>query len=75
MRNEVTNTIDETIARYRDFAGDNATGIVAVAEGDAGACLERVTIFSEPIQRLEHLRTKNRLLVNLSRRYISSETG
>jgi hypothetical protein len=67
-------TITETIARYRDFAGDGAIGIVAVAEDDAGAWPERVTIFAEPIRRLEHLRAKNRLLVNLSRRCISNET-
>jgi hypothetical protein len=77
MCREVDNwrqTITETIARYRDFAGDDAIGIVAVAEDDAGACQERVTIFAEPIRRLECLRAKNGLLINLSRRYISNET-
>jgi hypothetical protein len=67
-------TITETISRYQDFAGDGAIGIVAVAEDNAGAQAERVSIFAEPIRRLEHLRLKNRLLVNLSRRCISNET-
>ena len=66
--------ITETIARYRDFAGDDAIGTVAVAEDDAGSWRKSVTIFVEPMRRLEYLREKNGLLTNLSQRYISNET-
>ena len=65
-------TIGETIARYGAFANDDGWNITAVAEDDAGEWLESVTIFAEPIQRLDHLGAKNRLLINLPPRYVSN---
>jgi hypothetical protein len=62
------------LARYHDFAGPEGIGTLAVAEDETGAWRESLMIFEDPIRRLDHLRAKNSLLGNLSRRYISNET-
>jgi hypothetical protein len=66
-------TIQEAIERYRTFGDGSVLGMIAVARDAAGKWQEKVAIFDDPIQRLRHLRTKNALLVGISRRYVSNE--
>jgi hypothetical protein len=68
-------TITETVVQYRQFAGYDAAGIVAVNETDSHTWTESTPIFTQPIERLKYLRHKNGLLTNLSLRYVSSETS
>ena len=64
-------TVSDCIQRYRQCSGGVVLGMVAVAE-EEGRWVDKVAVFEQPVQRLEELRRRNAVLVNLSLRYISS---
>lgn len=66
-------TIQKAIDQYRKFADGNIVGMVAVSRCAEGKRQEVVPVFADPVRRLQHLRSKNALLANISRRYISNE--
>ena len=67
--------LNDTINKFqKEFGSEKSiTGLTIVAIKDDGHWVERKTIFKEFIERRQALENKNRIFVNLRKRYASNE--
>jgi hypothetical protein len=67
--------LDNTINKFQKEFGTESTitGLAIIAEKDDGHILERKIIFKEFLERRRALENKNRIFVNLHKRYVSNE--
>ncbi len=67
--------VNDVINKYKNEFGLEASlaGLAIVAEDDDGHWIEKRTIFKELIEKRKALESKNRVFVNLNKRYTSNE--
>jgi hypothetical protein len=67
--------VNDVIKKYQNKFGSDASlaGLAIVAEDDDGHWIEKRTIFKEFIEKRKALERKNKVFVNLHKRYASNE--
>lgn len=67
--------VNDVITKYQNVFGADASlaGLAIVAEDDDGHWVKKRTIFKEFIEKRKTLENKNRVFVNLHKRYASNE--
>ncbi len=67
--------VNDVIKKYQNEFGSDASlaGLAIVAEDDDGHWVEKRTIFKQFIEKRKVLESKNRVFVNLHKRYASNE--
>jgi hypothetical protein len=69
------NVFNDVVRKYKNKFGESASiaGLAIVAEDDDGKWVEKRTIFKEFIEKRKALESKNKVFVNLHKRYASNE--